>query len=291
MGRSPHTTNYLQNRSPTKAISANKTPYELWYGRQPNLSYLKTFGCPAHVFILKDQRQKFDSHSFEAIFLGYSEDTKAYRLLNVHNNKLIISRDVIFDELFGTQPFQQENVDSEILITPNLFQHQPTQRGNVQHLPQIQQIEWPPIFQTPPEQPAISIQPTLFSPPSYSSSPSNPNISPSDKDQVFNTDLLLEDDTISSSSSKYAPLSSLARSTRQIKPTRRFLESIAGCPSTKRPNSKTHQANMVSPFQGPPKTCKRHYPGQILHNGRQPLKLNLIHYIKIKLGIYNLTTK
>ncbi len=39
------TTNYLQNRSPTKSIDTYKTPYELWMGYKPNLSHLKIFGC------------------------------------------------------------------------------------------------------------------------------------------------------------------------------------------------------------------------------------------------------
>ena len=68
-----YTSNYLQNRSPTKATS-NITPFQLWHGCPPNLSYLNIFGCKAHVFIPKEQRQKLDSHSFEAIFLSYKHN-------------------------------------------------------------------------------------------------------------------------------------------------------------------------------------------------------------------------
>ncbi|XP_066392178.1 uncharacterized protein [Miscanthus floridulus] len=39
---------YLLNRLPTKAMS-EKTPFEVWWGRKPNLGYLKVFGCTAHV--------------------------------------------------------------------------------------------------------------------------------------------------------------------------------------------------------------------------------------------------
>ena len=44
-------TNYLQDKSPTKSVSQNKTPFELWFHRQPNLSFLRIFGCKAHVLI------------------------------------------------------------------------------------------------------------------------------------------------------------------------------------------------------------------------------------------------
>jgi hypothetical protein len=43
----PHAVNYAVhtlNRLPTKSIHW-KTPYELWIGKQPNVSYLRPFGC------------------------------------------------------------------------------------------------------------------------------------------------------------------------------------------------------------------------------------------------------
>ena len=36
---------YLLNRVPSKSVSS--TPYEIWRGKQPNLKYLKIWGCPA----------------------------------------------------------------------------------------------------------------------------------------------------------------------------------------------------------------------------------------------------
>ena len=51
------TTNCLQNRSPMKVVAENKTPYEFWLGRQPNLSYLQVFGCKGHVIVPKEKRQ------------------------------------------------------------------------------------------------------------------------------------------------------------------------------------------------------------------------------------------
>ncbi len=47
---------YLQNRSPTSAVKEMKTPYERWYGRKPNLSHLKVFGCQAYVHVPDEER-------------------------------------------------------------------------------------------------------------------------------------------------------------------------------------------------------------------------------------------
>ena len=51
----------------------NKTPYELFKGRKPNIMHLRVFGCKCYVHNNgKDALGKFDPRSDEAIFLGYS---------------------------------------------------------------------------------------------------------------------------------------------------------------------------------------------------------------------------
>jgi len=120
------TANYLQNRSPTKAINVNKTPYEIWFGRQANLSYLNFFGSQAHVLVQKEIRKKLDSHSIPATFLGYYEQSKAYRLLDNQNKNIIISRDVVFNEnLLNNQSIvenkEKELIDSSFLTIPPII--------------------------------------------------------------------------------------------------------------------------------------------------------------------------
>ena len=46
----------------------NKTPYELWKGRKPNISYFKVFGCKCFILNTKDNLGKFDAKSDEHIF-------------------------------------------------------------------------------------------------------------------------------------------------------------------------------------------------------------------------------
>lgn len=89
---------YILNRSPTKAVR-NKTPYEAWYKKKPDVSHLKVFGCVAYSLITSGNRDKFEKKGEKFIFVGYSDDSKGFRLLNPKNNQLVVSRDVIFDEL------------------------------------------------------------------------------------------------------------------------------------------------------------------------------------------------
>jgi hypothetical protein len=40
---------YLTNRSPTKALSKGKIPYEMLYGTVPRYKHIKIFGCVAYA--------------------------------------------------------------------------------------------------------------------------------------------------------------------------------------------------------------------------------------------------
>ncbi|CAL5443135.1 unnamed protein product [Camellia sinensis] len=94
-GEAVCTTVYLMNRCPTKALK-DTTPFEAWSGRKPSVNHLKVFGCYAHV--LKEVRHKHDENSKKCIFVGYSSKSKGYRLFSLDQKKVIICRDVLFDE-------------------------------------------------------------------------------------------------------------------------------------------------------------------------------------------------
>ena len=91
-----HTIVYILSRSPTKSVR-NRTPYEAWSGRKPEVSHLKVFGCPAYSLNKAPNKDKFDHKGEKLLFVGYNDESKGYKLLNPINNKLIVARDVIFD--------------------------------------------------------------------------------------------------------------------------------------------------------------------------------------------------
>ena len=88
---------YLLNMSPTKLVH-RKTPFEAWFGFRPSATHLKIFGCIAYAHIPVEKRRKLNDKNKKFIFIGYSNETKGYRLYNPLTKKLTISRDVIFDE-------------------------------------------------------------------------------------------------------------------------------------------------------------------------------------------------
>lgn len=90
---------YIRNRCITSGNKLNKTPEEIWSGSKPNIEHLKVFGCNAYVHVQKDDRDnKFSRKAKPGIFLGYDSEKLGYRVFNLENNSVIVSRDVQFDE-------------------------------------------------------------------------------------------------------------------------------------------------------------------------------------------------
>ena len=88
--------NYKNNRTLSSSTSA--TPFELWFGLKPNLSHFRIFGCEVYMHVLDCDRHKLEPKSIKGLFVGYCENTKAYRLWDPVARILEISRDVIFNE-------------------------------------------------------------------------------------------------------------------------------------------------------------------------------------------------
>ncbi|GJV29004.1 putative ribonuclease H-like domain-containing protein [Tanacetum coccineum] len=66
----------------------NKTPYELITGKIPIISYIRPFGC--HVTILNtiDHLGKFAGKSDEGFLVGYSLQSKAFRVYNLETKRV-----------------------------------------------------------------------------------------------------------------------------------------------------------------------------------------------------------
>ncbi|GJW84603.1 putative ribonuclease H-like domain-containing protein, partial [Tanacetum coccineum] len=60
----------------------NKTPYELFHGKTPTLSFMRPFGCPVTILNTIDHLGKFDGKADEGFFVGYSLNSKAFRVFN-----------------------------------------------------------------------------------------------------------------------------------------------------------------------------------------------------------------
>ena len=88
---------YLINRSPRAALDG-KVAEEVWIGNEVDYFGLRVFDCPAYVHIPSEERSKLDPKSRQCVFLGYEKGVKDYKFWDLMANKVVISRDVVFDE-------------------------------------------------------------------------------------------------------------------------------------------------------------------------------------------------
>ncbi|GJR29194.1 putative ribonuclease H-like domain-containing protein [Tanacetum coccineum] len=72
---------YVQNRV-LVVKPHNKTPYELFHGRTPSLSFMRPFGCPITILNTIDYLGKFNGKADKGFFVGYSLNSKAFRVFN-----------------------------------------------------------------------------------------------------------------------------------------------------------------------------------------------------------------
>ncbi|GKF91418.1 retrovirus-related pol polyprotein from transposon TNT 1-94 [Tanacetum coccineum] len=85
---------YLISRSLATAIDC-KTPIQVWYGKPADYSKLRTFRWPAYYHVSEG---KLDPRGEKGIFMKYDDGVKGYRIWPPSERKVILSRDVTFDE-------------------------------------------------------------------------------------------------------------------------------------------------------------------------------------------------
>ena len=86
----------VQSFSNKKCVGKDTTRGMEW--KKARHSHLRVFGSIAHVHVSDERRTKLDDKSESFIFIGYDSNLKGYKLYNPSNKKVVISRDVIFDE-------------------------------------------------------------------------------------------------------------------------------------------------------------------------------------------------
>ena len=85
---------FTLNRVPSKAVI--KTPYEIWTGKRPSMSFIKIWGCEAYV--KRQVSDKLGPKSDKCFFVGYPKETKGYYFYNPTEGKVFVARTAVFLE-------------------------------------------------------------------------------------------------------------------------------------------------------------------------------------------------
>ncbi|KAJ9535420.1 hypothetical protein OSB04_un001466 [Centaurea solstitialis] len=111
-GHALETAAHILNRAPTKSVE--KTPYELWKGKKPNISFLKIWGC--EVYVKRPTSEKLKPKSDKCFFIGYPKTTVGYYFYNPEENKVFVARNGKFlEEKFLSLENTRKDVDLQIV--------------------------------------------------------------------------------------------------------------------------------------------------------------------------------
>jgi hypothetical protein len=110
---------HVRNRCPSSVLPDNVTPFELWHGRKPNVAHLRVWGCKVHVLVPQQKRDdgKFGAKCLVGVFVGYSRNSKTYRVWNIGGGKIEEYRDVRFFESLRIQDDVWDG-DQEWIVLP-----------------------------------------------------------------------------------------------------------------------------------------------------------------------------
>ncbi|KAJ9566645.1 hypothetical protein OSB04_002611 [Centaurea solstitialis] len=137
-GHALETATHILNRAPTKSVE--KTPYELWKGKKPKMSFLKIWGC--EVYVKRPTSEKLKPKSDKCFFVGYPKTTVGYYFYNPEENKVFVARNGKFlEEKFLSSGNPREDVDLQVVDEENTT---PTVEPEIQHEnvePQSEPIE------------------------------------------------------------------------------------------------------------------------------------------------------
>jgi hypothetical protein len=92
-----YTTIYLQNRSPHKAVGS-MTPEEAFSRKKPEVGHLRIFGCITYSHVPSKKRKMLETMVERGICVGYSWTSKAFRIYLPSLRKIVLRRDVRFEE-------------------------------------------------------------------------------------------------------------------------------------------------------------------------------------------------
>ena len=107
---------YISNRLFIR-LFLTKTPYELWKGKRPNISYFHPSDTKCYILNNgKDQLAKFDAKSDEGTFLSYSLTSKAYRVFNKRTLVVEESIHIVFDDALPIASIDDVYANIEKLI-------------------------------------------------------------------------------------------------------------------------------------------------------------------------------
>jgi histone deacetylase 1/2 len=115
---------FLINRLSSRVIN-NETPFDRIFGKCPDYSFLRTFGCSCWPNLHPYNSRKLEFWSKQCVFLGYSNVYKGLKCLDLVAGCVYVSRDVVFDEhifpFASLHPYADAQLHTELNLLPDVL--------------------------------------------------------------------------------------------------------------------------------------------------------------------------
>src|SRR6266496_4027623 len=137
-GHALETVAFTLNRAPSKSVET--TPYELWFGNKPKLSFLKVWGCDTYVKRL--QPDKLKPKSEKCVFIGYPKETIGYTFYHKFEGKIFVAKNGTFlEKEFLSKEVSGRKVELDEVIVPPLELESSTSVKSVPVMPTLTREE------------------------------------------------------------------------------------------------------------------------------------------------------
>ena len=112
-GKAVLTAGYLWNHTESSTLPTGKTPFEMVNRRKPDLSHFHVFGSRCWAHIPSELQRKLGPQSHPALFMGYPDGVKGYRVHDRSSGAFFTACDVIFDEQNPTLADDSDDSEEE----------------------------------------------------------------------------------------------------------------------------------------------------------------------------------
>ncbi|CAI5469348.1 unnamed protein product [Closterium sp. Yama58-4] len=93
-----------------RSATPGTTPYQLLTGTKPDLSLARMWGCMAQFLVPEQQRGgKLKPKAKWGLHLGVSEESKGWELLDIADNRVVTTSDVVFYETMSLEVWKSEH--------------------------------------------------------------------------------------------------------------------------------------------------------------------------------------
>ncbi|KAK2385091.1 putative mitochondrial protein [Trifolium repens] len=106
---------YVHNRV-TLRKGTTFTLYELWKDRKPTVKHFHIFGSECFILADREPRRKLDPKSEKGFFLGYSTNSRAYRVYNTKTQVVMESANVVVKD---SPDKEKEGIDQGTSVSVN----------------------------------------------------------------------------------------------------------------------------------------------------------------------------